>query len=53
MNLNTSALLATASLFCLISQVGAQEPQVATDPAVKSACRQQPGFIGGPFVPTA
>ena len=34
------------------AQVGAHEPPVAIDPAVKTACRQQPGFIGGPFVPT-
>jgi hypothetical protein len=52
MNLNKSNLRATASLLFLISQVGAQEPKVATDPAVKTTCSKQPGFIGGPFVPT-
>jgi hypothetical protein len=46
-------LLLAALFLCLISQARAQKPAAASVPATKAACIKQPGFIGGPFVPTA
>ena len=48
----TTLLLAASLSLSLMSQLLAQEPDV-TDPAPKTVCSKQPGFIGGPFVPTA
>lgn len=53
MSLTNSSFPFAASLLFIVSHVSAQEPNVATDPAVKTICSKQPGFIGGPFVPTA
>jgi len=53
MNLFKQYLFLTASLTCSMSHAGSQDPSVTAEQTTKTACIKQPGFIGGPFVPTA